>query len=97
MPSSAETFSVRLPDGLKAEVDALAKLTKRSRSFIVKEAVAAYMEDRRDYLQAVDEALVEADRGVFVSGAKAFEWLDALAKGSAPSIPDPDILGAKKQ
>lgn len=95
MPSTAETFSVRLPDDLKNEVDAIAKLTKRSRSFIVNEAVAAYVEERRDYLKAIDEALAEADKGIFVSGKRAFEWIDSFATGNPGPVPEPDIVPGK--
>jgi predicted transcriptional regulator len=35
MPSKSQTFSVRLPDDVKRELDELARTTKRSRSFIV--------------------------------------------------------------
>ncbi|HEY5598466.1 MAG TPA: ribbon-helix-helix protein, CopG family [Kiloniellales bacterium] len=92
MTSTAETFSVRLPDELRSEVDRLAVLTKRSRSFIVKEAVAAYVEDRRDYLKAIDEAVQEADKGIFVSGEAAFKWLDSIGTVDEKPVPQADIL-----
>jgi predicted transcriptional regulator len=92
MTSTAETFSVRLPDELRSEVDSLAVLTKRSRSFIVKEAVAAYVEDRRDYLKAIDEAVQEADKGIFVSGEAAFKWLDSIGTADEKPVPQADIL-----
>jgi predicted transcriptional regulator len=62
------TFSVRLLDDLKREVDQLAKVTKRSRAFVVKEAVAAFIEEQRAYLAAIDEALEKAEHRAFVSG-----------------------------
>jgi predicted transcriptional regulator len=40
------TFSIRLPQDIRFQVDHLAKVTKRSRSFIIKEAVQNYMRDR---------------------------------------------------
>jgi predicted transcriptional regulator len=51
MPSKAETPSVRLPDTVKTQPDELARLTKRSRSFIVQEAVSSYVQDRADYMR----------------------------------------------
>jgi predicted transcriptional regulator len=97
MASTAETFSVRLPDDLRHEVDRLAALSKRSRSFIVKEAVAAYVEDQRDYLKAIDEALQEADQGTFVSGEAAFKWLDSIGTADERPAPEPDIFPAKPE
>lgn len=95
MAAKADTFSVRLPDDLKASVTQLAALTKRSRAFIVKEAVAAYVEEQRAYLEVIDEALAEADKGTFVSGEAAFAWLDSLGTEKELPPPEPDIFPAK--
>jgi predicted DNA-binding protein len=54
MPSKAETFSVRLPNDVKHQVDELARLTKRSRSFIVKEALDSYMREMDDNFKNTD-------------------------------------------
>ncbi|MBC8036223.1 MAG: ribbon-helix-helix protein, CopG family [Rhizobiales bacterium] len=91
MPTTAETFSVRLPEDLKNEVDALAKLTKRSRSFIIKEATAAYVEEQRDYLKAIDEALVEAKSGVGHSSEQVFRWMRSWGTEDEYALPEPDI------
>lgn len=95
LATKADTFSVRLPDDLKAGVARLAALTKRSRAFIVKEAVAAYVEEHRAYLEAVDQALVEADKGVFVSGEAVFAWLGSLGTTNEQPTPKPDIFPDK--
>jgi predicted transcriptional regulator len=92
MSDSSGTFSVRLPDDLRREVDELAKATKRSRSFVVKEAVAAYMGERRAYLAAIDEALAEAEDGAFISGEKVRQWLSSWGKPDELPAPGPDIF-----
>ena len=86
----ADTFSVRLPDDLRAEVDKMAEATKRSRAFIIKEAVEAYVDEHRAYLAAIDEAIIEADKGVFISGEKVLAWLEQPDL-DAPA-PKPDIF-----
>ncbi len=92
MADSAGTFSVRLPDDLRREVDDFAKATKRSRSFVVKEAVAAYMEEQKAYLAAIDEALAEADKGVFISGEAVDRWLASWGTDNVLPTPEPDIF-----
>jgi RHH-type transcriptional regulator, rel operon repressor / antitoxin RelB len=52
-------LSVRLEPGLEAELEQLAAATGRSKSFYVKEALEAYLEDRADYLLAL--AALERD------------------------------------
>ncbi len=85
-----DTFSVRLPEDLRQEVDRLAETQQRSRAFIIKEAVEAYVAEQHAYELAIKEALIEADKGVFVSGEKALAWLEQ-PDASAP-VPAPDIF-----
>ena len=43
MPKVAPIVSIRLPDATKSQLDRAAKLTRRSRSFLMKEALDAYL------------------------------------------------------
>ena len=91
MPSKAETFSVRLPDETKQQVDHLARLTKRSRSFIVKEAVTAYVRERGAYLQDLDAAVLSAESGVGHSSEQIFGWMRSWGTANELPSPTPDI------
>lgn len=42
-------IAIRLPEELENKLSALAKRTKRSKSFYVREAVESYLEDVEDY------------------------------------------------
>ena len=42
-------IAIRLPEELESKLSALAKRTKRSKSFYVREAVESYLEDVEDY------------------------------------------------
>lgn len=88
----ADTFSIRLPDDLRAEIDKIAESTQRSRAFIIKEAVEAYVDEHRAYKAAIEEALIEADKGVFISGEKIHAWLDELRTNPNAPGPEPDIF-----
>jgi RHH-type rel operon transcriptional repressor/antitoxin RelB len=58
--------SIRLPDALEAHLAHVAKVTRRSKSFILREALEAYLEDVEDGL-AVQEALAHPDKRVFTT------------------------------
>jgi predicted transcriptional regulator len=88
----ADTFSIRLPDDLRAEIDKIAESTQRSRAFIIKEAVEAYVDEHRDYLNAIDEAIAEADKGVFISGKAARQWMRDLRTNPKAPAPKPDVF-----
>ena len=92
MTENSTLVSIRLPDDLRREVDEFARLSKRSRSFVVKEAVASYMEEQRAYLAAIDEAILEADKGVFISGERVSEWLNSWGTDNELPAPEPDIF-----
>jgi predicted transcriptional regulator len=96
LTENSTLVSVRLPDNLRREVDEFARRTKRSRSFIVKEAVTAYMEEQNAYSQAIDEAIREADKGVFVSGEAASEWLRSWGTTNEKPVPGADIFPPSK-
>jgi predicted transcriptional regulator len=97
MTESSSTFSVRLPDDLRQAVDKYAELTDRSRAFVVKEAVSAYMEDQSAYLAAIDEALAEEEEAGFVSGEAVLEWLESWGTDNVKPSPEPDIFPAKRK
>lgn len=94
MPSKADTFSVRLPDEVKSQLDELAALTKRSRSFLVQEAVSSYVKDRAAYLRDIDSAVQSAESGLGHSGEQIFGWMESWGTASEVSSPAPDIKPA---
>ncbi len=95
MSESSATFSVRLPDDLRKAVDEYAKATKRSRAFVIKEAVAGFMEEQSAYHAAIEEALAEEDTAGFVSGEAVIEWLESWGTDNVRPSPEPDIFPAK--
>lgn len=46
--------SVRLNKNIENELGKLCALTKRSKSFYIKEALEQYLEDARDYIVAIE-------------------------------------------
>lgn len=48
------TVTVRLPQELAAALDEVAKITERSRSFLIKKAIETYLEDQADLQIALD-------------------------------------------
>ena len=97
MSASSETFSVRLPEPLRAELDRFAAERKRSRAFVIKEAVTAYMEEQRAYEAAVEDALAKTEKGVFVSGDAVTAWLGTWGTGRVGPVPEPDILADERE
>jgi predicted transcriptional regulator len=91
MPSQAETFSVRLPNVTRQNVDKLAALTKRSRSYIINEAVEAYVKDRLAYVTDLDQAVSSSESGVGHSGEQIFDWIRSWGTEQELPSPKPDL------
>jgi len=86
-----KTFSVRLPEQLKNDVDSYAAMTKRSRSFIVKEAIAAYMEERAAYLSELNEAVASIDTHPTYDFDRVSKWTKTWGTKNEQSLSDVDL------
>jgi len=72
--------SVRMPDDLLQRLDATATRLRRSKGWIINDAVREYLE-REDLRQRRDEetraALTELDAGQVVDGDEVLAWIDS--------------------
>ena len=61
------TVSAKLEPSIAKKLDLLAKATTRSRSFLVAEAIEAYVNEQAWQIQAIQEGIKEADKGKFAT------------------------------
>jgi RHH-type rel operon transcriptional repressor/antitoxin RelB len=54
MNKNEVVLSVRIPAELKKQIDEIAKITERPKSYFVKKALESYFEDIADYAEALD-------------------------------------------
>jgi predicted transcriptional regulator len=64
---SKENITFRIDSSKKAVLDALAKGINRDRSYILNEAVAAYLEMYQWQIEEIQKGIAEADAGDFAS------------------------------
>ncbi len=70
-----EVVTVRLDQEKRAAVDRIAEAFQRDRSFIINEAIDAYLAVHRWHIDHIEEGLRQAEAGEFASGdevAQAF-------------------------
>ena len=60
--------TARLDTDTKEKLDLLAKSTVRSKSFLIAEAVRAYVKEQACQIDAIKEGVKQADAGNFASG-----------------------------
>ena len=61
------TISMRLPDELTNQLDALAAATGRTKSFLAGQAIRDFIERESWQIAEITQAITEADKGEFAS------------------------------
>jgi predicted transcriptional regulator len=71
-------------DDVASSLDRLAARLHRGRDAIVAEAVEAFVEDQNAFLDSLDEAERQIDRGEFSTQAEVERWFEARRGRAAP-------------
>ena len=77
-----ETLSIRIDADTVKKLDALARRSKRSKSFLAAEAITAYVDAEAWQLGEIQTGLADLDQGKTVSHDKVSKWLGSWGKGS---------------
>jgi len=81
------TISVRIDLETKERLEALAKSSKRTKSFLAAEAIAAYVDRESWQLEEIHAGLKELDAGRSVSHARVSRWLRSWGKKGEQKAP----------
>ena len=77
---AGKTASVRMEEEKLARLDKLARITKRSRGWLINDAVDRYLSYEEWFIKAVEEGIQDADAGRVVSHEEVKrEWEKKLA------------------
>ena len=82
-----ETLSVRIDKETKKRLDALAKRSRRSKSFVAAKAIAAYVESEEWQLGELQAGIAELDAGKGASHEKVSKWLKSWGKPGETKAP----------
>jgi predicted transcriptional regulator len=82
--------SARIPDQLGQDLEALAEATRRSKAFLITEAIDDYVRRQAWLVKRIDEAVKEADAsGEYVSEEDMSAWLRSWGKSN--ELPPPRL------
>jgi predicted transcriptional regulator len=74
--AKSTTMTVRIPPDVNTKLDALARDTKRSKSYLAGEAIASFVERNAWQIEEIKEGLREAKSGApGVSHAEVEKWV----------------------
>jgi RHH-type transcriptional regulator, rel operon repressor / antitoxin RelB len=89
--SETATITVRLDAALKTKLEALAKSTQRSKSWLAAEAIAAYIEQESWQIQQIEAAIQEANQPEteWVAHEDVSAWLKTWGNEDKTTAPCP--------
>jgi RHH-type rel operon transcriptional repressor/antitoxin RelB len=82
-----ETLSVRIEAGMRQRLDALAKQSRRTKSFLAAEAIAAYVAAEEWQLGEIEAGISDLDAGHEVSHEKVSKWLNSWGTSAETKPP----------
>lgn len=86
--TDSTTMTVRLSKDLKDKLERLADSTRRSKSYLAAEAIAAYVDANAWQVEEIRKAVQKADAGgPFVAHEDMVAYMEALARGEKPEPP----------
>ena len=93
--ATSNPTTVRLKDKNREYMDRLSKLTKRSHSHIMNEALEAYLPERMAYLAELNRAVTEAKTGPNFSAEDVHAWMETWGTDSEQSLEDAKLTPVK--
>ncbi len=89
---STVSFTFRIEKSLKKSLDLEAQAEDRSASYLASKAIKMMLELREEKKRAVQNAILEADKGIFVSQEAVHAWIDSWDTENELPKPKADIF-----
>lgn len=78
---NTKVLTAHIPLPLADQIEVHANRLERSKGWIIKEALAEWVDREEERDRLTQEALLDIDRGLFVSHEEVEDWLKDLKKG----------------
>lgn len=85
--AETKVFTAHVPLSLAEKVDRLAARLERSRGWIVKQALSAWIEQEEERTRLTSEALADVDAGRVIDHQAVQAWADSLSTAQALPLP----------
>lgn len=87
MTMATKVVTAHVPGDLADKVDALATRLERSRGWIIKQALSAYIADEDERDRLTREAMADVDAGRIVAHRDVVAWADSLTSDQPLPMP----------
>lgn len=87
MKSGTKVLTAHVPNALAEKVEAMASRLERSRGWVMKQALAAWVDQEEERHRMTLEALEDVDAGRVIDDQAVKAWTDSL--GTGEPLPPP--------
>src|SRR3546814_15679267 len=87
MATETKVLTAHVPLGLAEKVEAMASRLERSRGWVVKQALAAWVDQEEERHRMTLEALEDVDAGRVIDPQAIKAWADSLGTDKLPTVP----------
>ncbi len=87
-PSETKVLTAHVPLPLAAKVDKLAARLERSRGWVIKQALAAWVDMEEERERMTREALADVDAGRVIDHQAVQAWADSLSTDNPLPVPE---------
>jgi Predicted transcriptional regulator len=86
-PTKTRSVTAHVPVDLAERVDDIAARLERSKNWIIKQALAAWLDQEEERSRLTREALADVDAGGVVDHQAVQAWADSLGTDNPLSVP----------
>jgi predicted transcriptional regulator len=72
------TITVRVSTELRSRLEAIAKETRRSKSFLSNEAIERYVESEEEFIESIKQGMKELDEGKGIPHEEVMREIDEM-------------------
>jgi predicted transcriptional regulator len=92
---NAVPFSLRLDSATRQRLEDEAKAQDRSASWVATKAIQQFLDASVERRRMLEEAVREADKGVFISSEAMGRWMESWDTDNELPPPQPDVFPVK--
>ncbi|KGO32999.1 MAG: ribbon-helix-helix domain-containing protein [Desulfoprunum sp.] len=85
--TDTRVFTAHVPVSLAEKVDQIAARLERSRNWIMKQALSAWIEQEEERTRLTREALADVDAGHMIDHQTVQSWADSLSSDEPLPVP----------
>ncbi|CAM5423815.1 hypothetical protein ECAE60S_02332 [Eoetvoesiella caeni] len=85
--AATKVMTAHVPLELADKVDQMASRLDRSRGWIMKQALSAWVAEEEEHNRLMMEALADVDAGRVIDHARVQAWAESLGTGKALKLP----------